>query len=315
MRIQTEELLASSKSARLRKKQKSSLEKNEHIAGWLFVAPMLIGVFMFVLLPIAATFVLSMTDWKFVQSMDQLKWVGFGNFTELMSDRVFLKSLLNNGIFLLTVPICMAISLLLAVVINKSVYMKGYFKVAFFMPYISSVVAIAVVWQVLFHPSAGPINQTLMALGIDNPPKWIADPNFSLISVMLIQIWISVGFNLIVYIAGLQAIPKQLYEAAEMDGANGWDKFRKITFPMVSPTSFFLLITGIIASFKVFDLIAVLTKGGPMHSSSVLVWHLYDTAFVNLDIGYSSAMAMVLFVIVFLITIIQWVGQKKWVNY
>jgi multiple sugar transport system permease protein len=132
---------------------------------------------------------------------------------------------------------------------------------------------------------------------------------------MLIQVWISVGFNLIIYIAGLQSIPKELYEAADMDGANSWVKFRQITFPMVSPTSFFLLITGIISTFKVFDLIAVLTKGGPIHSTSMIVWHLYDTAFVNLDIGYSSAMAVILFLIVFIITIFQWLGQKKWVNY
>lgn len=307
------EITTSSKMKINRNKVKS--ERSENLAGFLFVSPMLIGVSVLVLLPIFATFILSFSDWKFIQGIDQLKWVGFSNFKDLIEDKVFVKSLINNGIFLFTVPICMAFSLFLAVVIDKSVYMKSYFKVAFFMPYISSVVAIAVVWQVLFHPSSGPINQTLMSLGIENPPLWIADPNFALISVMLIQIWISVGFNLIIYIAGLQSIPKELYEAADMDGANSWVKFRHITFPMVSPTSFFLLITGIISTFKVFDLIAVLTKGGPLHSTSMLVWHLYDTAFVNLDIGYSSAMAVILFFIVFLITILQWVGQKRWVNY
>ena len=308
------ELSPSSKMIQ-RKRKKSTIEKSENLVGFFFVSPMIIGVSVLVLLPIFATFILSFADWKFVASIDQLKWVGFANFKELLSDDVFRKSLINNAIFIFTVPICMAISLLLAVVIDKSVYMKSFFKVAFFMPYISSVVAIAVVWQVLFHPSAGPINQTLMSLGIDDPPKWIADPNFALLSVMLIQIWISVGFNLIIYIAGLQSIPKELYEAADIDGANAWVKFRHITFPMISPTSFFLLITGIISTFKVFDLIAVLTKGGPMHSTSMIVWHLYDTAFVNLDIGYASSMAVILFVIVFAITIIQWFGQKKWVNY
>lgn len=307
--------IATSSKVNYLKRKKSAVEKSENLAGFLFVSPMLIGVSVLVLLPIFATFILSFADWKFIQNIDQLKWVGFSNFKNLLADEVFRKSLLNNAIFLFTVPICMMISLVLAVVIDKSVYMKSFFKVAFFMPYISSVVAIAVVWQVLFHPSAGPINQTLMSLGIDNPPKWIADPEFALLSVMLIQIWISVGFNLIIYIAGLQSIPKELYEAADMDGANSWVKFRNITFPMVSPTSFFLLITGIISTFKVFDLIAVLTKGGPLHSTSMLVWHLYDTAFVNLDIGYSSAMAVILFLIVFLITIFQWIGQKKWVNY
>ncbi|MFD2215746.1 carbohydrate ABC transporter permease [Metabacillus endolithicus] len=312
--MSTKTEVSTSSDVSLRKKR-GAVKRTESLAGFLFVSPMLIGVSILVLLPIFATFILSFADWKFIQSIDQLKWVGFDNFKDLMDDKVFLKSLLNNALFIFTVPICMAISLLLAVVIDKSVYMKSYFKVAFFMPYISSVVAIAVVWQVLFHPSAGPINQTLMALGIADPPKWIADPDFALISVMLIQIWISIGFNLIIYIAGLQSIPQELYEAADMDGANSWVKFRHITFPMVSPTSFFLLITGIISTFKVFDLIAVLTKGGPLHSTSMLVWHLYDTAFVNLDIGYSSAIAVILFLIVFLITIFQWIGQKKWVNY
>src|SRR5690625_5262873 len=165
----------------------------------------------------------------------------------------------------------MIFSLFLAVIIDQHVYLKSFFKVAFFMPYISCVVAVAVVWQVLFHPSAGPINQVLMSVGIENPPLWIADPNFALISVMLIHIWISIGCNLIVYIATLQSIPRALYEAADIDGANLWYKFKSITLPLISPTSFFLLITGIIATFKVFDLIAVLTKGGPLHSTSVLV--------------------------------------------
>ena len=226
-----------------------------------------------------------------------------------------MKSLRNNAIFVLTVPICMIISLLLAITIDRNVYLKGFFKVAFFMPYISSVVAIAVVWQVLFHPSAGPINQVLMSLGIENPPLWIADPNFALISIMIIQIWISIGFNMIIYLAGLQSIPRDLYEAADIDGANAWVKFKHITLPMISPTSFFLFITGIIATFKVFDLIAVLTKGGPLNSTSMIVWNLYDTAFVNLKIGYASAMAVVLFLVVFGITVFQWLGQKKWVNY
>jgi multiple sugar transport system permease protein len=142
------------------------------------------------------------------------------------------------------------------------VYFKSYFKVDYFMPYISMVVAVGVVWQVLFQPSYGPINEILKSIGISNPPKWIADPNFALISFMMISVWVSIGFNLIIYIDGLQAIPKDLNEAADIDGANGWTKFSRITFPLLSPTSFFLMVTGIISTFKVFDLIAVMTQGG-----------------------------------------------------
>lgn len=301
--------------AKTRAKGYMKLQRKETLAGLLFVAPMLIGVTFLTLIPIIAAFLLSLSEWNFVAGRDGLKWVGLDNFQRLLSDDAFIKSLLNNAWFLLTVPIYMAISMFLAIMIDRNVYAKSYFKVAFFMPYISSVVAVAIVWQVLFHPSAGPINQTLMALGIDNPPGWIADPKFALVSIMMISIWISIGFNMIVYIAGLQAIPKDLYEAASIDGANGWRKFLNITFPMLSSTSFFLLVTGIIASFKVFDLIAVLTKGGPIRSTSMIVWHLYETAFTNLKLGYASSMAVVLFACVLFITLLQWVIQKKWVNY
>ncbi|MBB3152435.1 multiple sugar transport system permease protein [Paenibacillus endophyticus] len=291
------------------------MQKKETIAGLLFVGPMLIGVTVLTFIPIIATFLLSLADWNFIAGFKDIKWVGFDNYERLLQDDGFMKSLKNNAYFLLTVPIYLAISMLLAILIDKHVYMKSYFKVAYFMPYISSIVAVAIVWQVLFHPSAGPVNQLLISFGIDNPPKWIADPKYALPSLMMISIWISIGFNLIVYIAGLQSIPKDLYEAADIDGANAWHKFKSITFPQLSSTSFFLLVTGIISTFKIFDLIAILTKGGPISSTSMLVWHLYDTAFVNLKIGYASSMAVILFACVMLITVLQWLGQKKWVNY
>ena len=282
--------------------------------GIAFVSPMLIGVIILVLFPILATLVLGFADWNFVQGWDGIQWVGFQNFRQPLEDDMFIKSVRNNILFLLTVPVYMIISMTLAILIDRFVYMKGYFKVAYFMPYISNIVAVAVVWQVLFQPSYGPINEILRTLGISDPPKWIADPNFALISIMLISIWISIGFNLIIYIAGLQSIPKDLYEAADIDGANGWTKFRRIT-RLLSPTSFFLLVTGVISTFKVFDIIAVMTQGGPIGSTTMMVWYLYDTAFVNLKVGYASSIAAVLFGFVMLITLGQWVAQKKWVNY
>ncbi|MFK7693745.1 carbohydrate ABC transporter permease [Paenibacillus sp. HJGM_3] len=298
-----------------RRKRKNATQMKETIAGFLFVSPMLIGVTILTILPIVATIILSFGDWNFVQGFDGFKWVGDKNFSRLFEDATFWKSMRNNAIFLLVVPIYMIISMLLAILIDRFVYFKGFFKVAYFMPYISSVVAVAVVWQVLFHPSFGPINEFLQAIGIDNPPKWIADTAWALPSVMMISVWTSIGFNMIVYIAGLQSIPKDLYEAAEIDGASKWVQFRRITFPMLSSTSFFLLITGIISTFKVFDLIAVLTQGGPAGSTSMIVWYMYETAFINLKIGYASSMAIILFLCIFVITILQWIGQKKWVNY
>src|SRR5690625_4494259 len=153
-------------------KQKKLKRKDEKLVGVLFVAPMLLGLTVFVIYPVLATFVLSFSDWNFVTGISQIEWAGFDNFKKLLHDDVFYKTVINNLIFILTVPITMVIAIILAVLIDKNVYFKSYFKVAFFIPYISSVVAVAIVWQVLFHPSEGPINQTLMSLGIENPPTW-----------------------------------------------------------------------------------------------------------------------------------------------
>nr|WP_235941243.1 sugar ABC transporter permease [Paenibacillus puerhi] len=299
-------------------RKKRRFNKNrlfENLYGYAFIFPMLVGVSIMTLLPILASFFLSFTEWNFLLGFKRIDFIGLRNFERLLADDIFWKSLTNNVIFMLVVPATLAFSLLLAVLINKYVYFKDLFKVIYFMPYISSIVAVAMVWQVLFHPSFGPVNNLLMSLGIENPPKWLADVNFALPSIMMITIWVSIGYNLIIYIAGLQNIPPELYEAAEIDGARPAQKFWNITLPLLSPTTFFLLITGLIGTFKVFDVIQVLTGGGPANSTSVVVFHLYETAFVHLKMGYASTMALVLFATIFLITLIQWYGQRKWVNY
>ncbi|GGG01351.1 carbohydrate ABC transporter permease [Paenibacillus abyssi] len=301
---------SASKSTSARKKR-----LQETIAGWIFVGPMLIGTALMTLIPILASVLISFTDWSFIKGIDEIRFVGLDNFAGLTQDETFITSFKNNFILMLAIPITMAISLLLAIIIKNGVWFKDLFKIIYFMPYISSVVGVAVVFQVLFHPSLGPINQFLMKIGIEDPPKWLADISYSLPSVMLILIWTQIGFNMIIYMAGLQNIPKDLYEAASIDGAGSWQQFRNITLPLVSSTSFFLLVTGVVYSFKVFDLIAVLTEGGPANSSSVMVYYLYDVAFTNLRTGYASAIAMVLFLCVLAITVFQWVGQRKWVNY
>ncbi|MEF3303688.1 carbohydrate ABC transporter permease [Paenibacillus sp. GYB003] len=295
--------------------RRSKQQWKETLTGYAFISPMLIGVTLLTILPILASFALSFTEWNFLLGFQKIKFVGLDNFERLFADETFWKSLRNNLVFILVVPISLALSLALAVIINRYVYFKDLFKVVYFMPYISSVVAVAIVWQVLFHPSYGPVNNFLRSVGIDDPPKWIADLHFALPSVMMIMVWISIGYNLIIYTAGLQSIPKDYYEAADIDGAKPWDKFRFITLPMLSPTTFFLTITGIIGTFKVFDLIQVLTKGGPAGSTSVVVFHLYETAFVNLKMSYASTMALFLFAAIFAVTLLQWWGQRKWVNY
>lgn len=287
----------------------------ETLEGYFFIGPMLLGVGLFTFIPILSLFFLGFTEWNFMKGLQGAKFTGLENVRHMFNDDIFLRSILNNLIFLLVVPLTMIVALTLAIVIHRHVFMKDVFKVIYFLPYISSSVAVAIVFQVLFHPSMGPVNQFLMAIGIEQPPKWLADPQFALPSIMFLHIWMSTGFYLIVYMAGLQSIPKDLYEAADIDGANAWLKFRQITVPMLSPTSFFLFVTGIIYSFKAFDIIQVLTGGGPANATTVMVYHIYQKAFLDLEIGYASLLALCLFFIVLAMTALQFYGQKKWVNY
>ena len=252
----------------------------------------------------------------FYFGLSGIKFVGLANFKELIGDVWFTDSLKNNIIFTVTVvPISLIVGLIMAVLIQKHTYLSTWIKVMIFMPYISSVVAIAVVWMVLLQPSFGPVNQFLNSIGIVNPPQWLADMKWSLPTLIIITIWQGIGYYVIIYIGGLNSISESIYESAEIDGANFWVKFWSISVPLVSPTTFFLAITGIIGSFKVFDLVSVLTEGGPGTSTTVLAYYIYKSAFKYNRMGYASAIAWIVFIIIFLITIIQWKGQKKLVTY
>lgn len=285
------------------------------IAGYLFVLPMLLTTMLLTIIPIFLSGIISFTDWNFITGLGNIHFIGFGNYEELFKDEHFWRAMKNNLTMILTVPFSMIIALVLAVLIDRVTYFKSFFKVIYFMPFISSFVAVSLLWRVLYHPTNGPINGFLKSIGIANPPLWLADPQYALIAVMIIMVWTGLGFNMILFIAGLQGIPKDLYEAADIDGASKFRQFMNVTIPMLSPTIFFLLITGIIGSFKVFDLVMVLTEGGPAGSTSVIVHYLYEVAFVNLRSGYASAIGILLLFSLMIVTVVQWFGQKKWVNY
>jgi len=286
----------------------------ETTVGYLFVAPLLIGITVITIIPILASFGLSFTNWSLVSGIENIHFIGMNNFNRLFHDAVFMKSLVNNLLLLAALPFKLAFALFLAIIINKYIYFKDFFKIVYFMPFISGVVAIAIVFRVMFHPTYGPVNNMLMSIGIDHPPGWLADMDFAFFSLIIIFTWIQFGFSFIIYIAGLQNISRELYEAASIDGASAWRQFKHITLPMLSPTTFFLLITGIISSFKIFDLIAVLTEGGPANSTMVAIYYLYQRAFVNLETGYASAISIVIFAFILIITLINWVGQRRWVH-
>lgn len=289
-----------------------SPRRKEALVGWLFLLPEIVGMLLLNVFALGFSLYLSFTDWDLLSGVSGIKFAGLQNYIHLFQDPTIWKALYNNLVYtVLTVPLPIAIALVLAVVIHSKVYFKDYFKVVFFIPYISSIIAVAAVWSILFHPSLGPINQFLMDLGVSNPPKWLVDPKTSLISVAIISAWAGLGYTIIIYMAGLSNISEELYEAAEIDGATGIKKFFNITVPMLRPTTFFLLITMLIGSFKVFDIISYLTEGGPDNSSTVIVFRIYQEGFVNYKMGYASAISWLLFAIIGLITAATWKMRQE----
>lgn len=290
--------------------------RREQLAGWLFIAPEVIGMLVLAVFPLVFSLGLSLTEWNLVGGLSAIKFIGLGNFAELFTDTRFLHALRNNVFFTaVTVPVTMLLGVVFAALIHKKLYFKDYFKVAFFVPYICSTVAIAAVWSALYHPSKGPLNQLLIQLGLTDPPRWLVDTSWSLVAIMVIYIWQLLGYQIIIFLAGMSNIPDELYEAARIDGASGFQQFRRITLPMLGPTSFFLAITSIISSFKVFDMIKFLTDGGPNYSSTVIVYQIYEEGFQNFRMGYASAMSWILFLLIMLVTSVTWITQNKKVHY
>jgi len=290
--------------------------QTETLSGWLFILPSLLGFFILIIGPILFSLVISFTNWNFLEGMKGIQFIGFDNFIKMWGDRWFTDSMKNNLVYaLITVPATMIISLLTAIGLNRGVFFKSGIRLMIFMPYISSIVAISIVWGVLYNPSQGPINAFLYSIGISDPPRWLASTDWALPAIIIMSIWAAIGYNMVIYLAGLQSIPRTLYEAAKIDGAGAFRSFQHITVPMLSPTTFFVLVTNIIYSFQVFAAIFIMTQGGPGTSTSVVTYYIYQVGFSFYDMGYASAMAWILFLIIFLITVIQWRGQKKWVNY
>ena len=212
-------------------------------------------------------------------------------------------------------PLTVVASLILALALDKGVKGLEIFRAIHFFPHIASTVAVAVVWQFLYNADMGPINMLLRTIGVMDPPRWTASVTWAMPAVILMSVWKSAGYYMIMFLAGLQGIPNHLYEAAIIDGANSWHRFRFVTLPLLTPTLFFVIIMNLIYSFKVFDQIYIMTQGGPGRATSVLVYYIYVQAFVNQNFGYASAMAFVLFLVLLGITIMQFRLQEKWVQF
>jgi multiple sugar transport system permease protein len=268
------------------------------------------------LFPFISSILISFVNWNLVSGIKGIRFVFLDNFITLFKSPRFYKALQNNILITVTcVPITLLLSLVVAYLLNENVYFKKTIRVMYFIPYICNIIAIAAIWKCLFRSPEGPINQLLAAGGVEDLPRWFADKNIAIIPIILLTIWMGLGYDMIVYMAALQGVPKELYEAGEMDGAVGIKRFLHITLPSLSPTTYFLIVTRMIHSFQIFSSIKAITTGGPGTATTVLVYEIYTEAFLNYKFGYASAIAFVLFVIIMVITIIQQQFQKKWVTY
>ncbi len=296
----------------MKKNRKMTLAMRENIAGWSFLALNFIGYLVFKLTPLVLAGVLSFSKWNVAAPLSTMKFVGMTNFKKVFSDSLFWTATWHTIVYaLILVPIAIFLSLVLAVILDQYVFGKGLLRLAFYLPNISSMVAVSVVWMVMLIPSYGPINEFLRSIGISNPPKWLMGTNTSLISIIIVGIWQTLGYDIIIVLAGLQGISKALYEAAEIDGASKVQSFFYITIPNLRHTMFFLTMISFINSFQVFTPVQVMTQGGPGTSSYVLVYYIYRIAFVNNDIGYASAMAWMLFILVFAFSAARMIASRR----
>lgn len=282
------------------------------VAG-TFLLPSLVGLVCFSVIPMLFSLFISFTDWNFLKGIGNWNVVGLKNFIDLWSDEWFTASLVNTIIFtVVTVPIGLFLAVVLAVLIDTfcAKKLQGLVRITMYMPKICNIVASSAVW-VMLYSSYGPFTQLMRSLGWDDPPRFLVSYTWALPAVMLMCIWSSLGYQVFIYSASLTALPKDLYEAADLDGVNGIQRFFYVTLPQLKPTTFFLTITGIISSFKVFGQINVMTQGGPGTSTYTLVYYIYKQAFSYYNMGYASAVAMILFLLLLCVTVFQWKHNKE----
>jgi multiple sugar transport system permease protein len=298
--------IATTQAARRRR---GRLRRRNALIGWSFILPNFVGFAVLTLVPVIALFYLAFTSWN---AFGTAPWVGLDNFTRLIGDTSFHTSLTNTVYYtVFHIPLTLAASLGLALLLNRKLRGVAFFRTAAFFPYITSIVAIAVVWNMLFSPEFGPINQLLSFLGVQDPPGWTTSADWSMPAVIIVATWREMGYYMLLFLAGLQTIPPELYEAARVDGANAWQRFRNVTIPSLRPTTFLVMVLLTIGSFKIFDLILVMTNGGPGQSTLVLSQFIYQKGFVENQFGYASASSIVLFAICLAITILQFVVNKR----
>ncbi len=281
-----------------------NLLQNQSFAGLVFILPALLGTFIFIIIPVFCSFALSFVKWDLLNPM---QFVGFDNYKAVFSEPLFLKILINTLVFAVTTSVFgVIIPLILAAIINSKVRGSEFYKTAYFLPFITPMIVIGIVWEWIFDPNIGLLNH-LLSVHIN----WLYDTHFAMPALIIVSVWKLIGYNMIIFLSSLSGISQSLFEAAKIDGANAVETFTKVTVPMLSPTIFFVVIITAISSFQVFDLIYLMTQGGPLDSTNVLVYAIYKNAFEYFNVGKASALAYVLFVIILVLTMVQWSLRKK----
>ena len=302
------------------------MERKNTLIAYSFLAPNFIGFAVFTLVPVICAIALSLFEWN-GGDISKLRFVGLENYGTIFAVKKVAEkglgyffnrsdlgiSLRNTVVYTaVTVPLTIVCALALAILLNK---IRGAmaFRTIFFFPYVSSMVAICVCWSFMMMRD-GPINQVIMFLGINFNKSWTADSTMAMWAIILVSVWRNMGYYMVLYLAALQGIPRELMEAATVDGANKWQQFRNVTLPQLKPTTFFVSVMMVISCFKIFDVVAIMTDGGPGRSTKMLVTYIYDEAFTKIRYGSASAIAMVLLVIVLGVTVIQFSSEKKFSN-
>jgi len=295
----------------MKESRRGSLKRREAIEGWLFASPWIAGFLIFTIGPIIASFILSFCDYSVYSAA---KWIGIENYRKMFfEDSLYWTSLYNTVYYLISVPLGMTVALGCALLLNRQLIGKNVLRTMYYLPSVTSGVAISLLWMWIFDPNLGFFNDLLKRVGI-NGPLWLQSEKWSKPAIILMSFW-GIGGTMVLYLAALQGVPEQLYEAAELDGANSWQKFWHVTIPMLSPTILFTLVMGIIGSFQVFTQAYVMTNGGPLNSTLFYVLYLYRNGFVWLHLGYASAMAWILFIIILVITLLIFRSSPAWVYY
>lgn len=285
--------------------------RKEILWAYGFVAVPVLGFLIFGLAPLVASAVLSLTQWDMVSSP---KFVGLANYVDLFKDEKVYKSLFNTVFMLIGIPLGMLLSLLLAILMNQKIKGISVFRTIYYIPVISPIIAVSLLWQWILNQDYGLLNQMLWNGFHINGPNWLGDPHWIKPSLILMGLWGGIGGNMVLYLAGLQSISRSYYEAAEVDGANGFQKFTKITFPLLSNIHFYIVVMGVIGTFQAFSQIYVMAAdGGPEFSAATVVFYIYQHAFEYFNMGYASSLAWVLGIIIFILTLLQFRLSKRWI--